>query len=195
MTTDPSAPGRRERKKEQTRQALAAAALRLFTERGFEQVTVAEIAAEADTAVTTLFKHFPGGKETLIFDDGTERIVSITAAVRDRSGETSVVDALRDFFLHRSPFEADPGERRPSVDLVLRTPVLVAYAHKLWLACADPLAEAIASSTGLAADDPSLRAFVRYVLDLPEVVGFDTEPAASLHAVFDRLAKGWPELA
>ncbi|MFC7111010.1 TetR/AcrR family transcriptional regulator [Nonomuraea rubra] len=76
--------GRRERKKAQTRQALSEAALRLFSEHGYDGVTVAQIADEADVSIATLFAHVPDGKEALIFDDGAERRVWLVSAVRDR---------------------------------------------------------------------------------------------------------------
>lgn len=61
-------PGRRERKKQQTRQAISDVATTLFMSRGFDAVTVAEIAAAADVAVQTVFNHFRT-KEDLFFDD------------------------------------------------------------------------------------------------------------------------------
>jgi AcrR family transcriptional regulator len=57
--------GLRERKKEQTRQRIAAVALRMFAERGFEAVTVNEIADAAEVAKATLFAYFPS-KESLV---------------------------------------------------------------------------------------------------------------------------------
>ena len=63
-------PGRRERKKQLTRQAISDVATSLFLERGFDDVTVAQIAAAADVAVQTVFNHFPT-KEDLFFDDRT----------------------------------------------------------------------------------------------------------------------------
>jgi AcrR family transcriptional regulator len=60
--------GRRERKKQQTRQAISDVATALFLERGFDAVTVAEVARAADVAVQTVFNHFPT-KEDLFFDD------------------------------------------------------------------------------------------------------------------------------
>ncbi len=51
--------GRRERKKAATRQKIADTALRLFLERGYDDVGIRDVAAEADVAVTTLFSHFP----------------------------------------------------------------------------------------------------------------------------------------
>jgi AcrR family transcriptional regulator len=61
-------PGRRERKKQLTRQAISDVATRMFLERGFDAVTITEIAAAADVAVQTVFNHFPT-KEELYFDD------------------------------------------------------------------------------------------------------------------------------
>ncbi|MFF0344387.1 TetR/AcrR family transcriptional regulator [Kribbella sp. NPDC004875] len=60
--------GRRERKKQQTRQAISDVATNLFLERGFDAVTVAEVARAADVAVQTVFNHFPA-KEDLFFDE------------------------------------------------------------------------------------------------------------------------------
>jgi AcrR family transcriptional regulator len=61
-------PGRRERKKQLTRQAISDVATALFLQRGFDAVTIAEIAAAADVAVQTVFNHFRS-KEDLFFDD------------------------------------------------------------------------------------------------------------------------------
>ena len=61
-----SQPGLRERKKQQTREAIAETARRLFSERGFERVNVAEIARAADVAEKTVFNYFPR-KEDLVY--------------------------------------------------------------------------------------------------------------------------------
>jgi AcrR family transcriptional regulator len=58
--------GLRERKKAQTRRLIADTAWRLFADRGFERVTVAEVAREAQVAVATVFNYFPT-KEDLFF--------------------------------------------------------------------------------------------------------------------------------
>ena len=101
VRADQPATGRRERKKAETRQALVAAARRLFLERGYDEVTVAQIADEADTAVTTLFNHFPDGKEALVFGDTAdenERALSLAAAVRGTGSVPAALEALRRFF-------------------------------------------------------------------------------------------------
>lgn len=191
MSSPPT--GRRARKNARTRQALADAALRLFLERGYDEVSVREVADAVDISVPTLFKHVPDGKEALIFDDGTERRESLLAAVRDRPAGTSVLAALRAFMAGRGPFVADPDpEFARKTALILRTPALAGYSRTLWIRCEAPLAEAIAAELGRPADDITARATARYVLEVPEFVGAEPEPRAALEAVFDLLEHGLP---
>lgn len=207
MTAEPTetpALGRRERKKLQTRRALAEAALKLFVERGYDAVTVAEIAEEADTAVTTLFKHFPEGKESLVFDGsaeleigGTEdRGAAIVAAIRDRGEGVRVLDALEAFIGARGPFAARERSARfgAVLKLIAETPALRAYARRQWVDTQDAVVAAMAAASGGEVDDPALRAVARLVLEAPNLVGADDDARASLHAIFDRLRAGWPEL-
>ncbi|MFD0637648.1 TetR/AcrR family transcriptional regulator [Catenulispora yoronensis] len=98
--------GLREEKKQRTRAALADAALALFTERGFEQVTVAEVAAAAGVSVNTAFNYFPT-KEDLFFDRQAEVAERLAGWVRDRTPGRSPSQAVRDGVM-RALAEGDP---------------------------------------------------------------------------------------
>ncbi|MGL5850971.1 MAG: TetR family transcriptional regulator, partial [Phycicoccus sp.] len=86
--------GRREHRKRQTRQAISRAAVALFAERGFDGVTMLEIAAAADVAPRTLFRYFPD-KEELLFTD--ERVVGtrLREALARRPADESPAAATR----------------------------------------------------------------------------------------------------
>jgi AcrR family transcriptional regulator len=85
--------GLREVKKQRTRQEIADTALRLFAERGFDHVTVAEVAEAAGVSEKTVFNYFPT-KEDLFFDEVDEREAVLIAAVRDRKPGESIPAAL-----------------------------------------------------------------------------------------------------
>src|SRR5215207_1218180 len=86
--------GLRERKKRAAREAIAAAARRLFAERGFDAVTVAEVAAAAQVSEKTVFNHFPT-KEDLAFAGREEGIARVVTAIAERPAGTSVLDVFR----------------------------------------------------------------------------------------------------
>jgi len=80
--------GLRERKKLMTRQAILDTAHALFGERGYDNVTVAEIADAVNIAAKTVFVYFPS-KEDLVFCGEEEMRERVVARIRDRApGET-----------------------------------------------------------------------------------------------------------
>ena len=102
--------GLRERKKQQTRQLLTDTARRLFAERGFENVSVSEIARVADVSEATVFNYFPT-KEDLVYS-GLERFENaLLAAVRERPAGETVIDAFGRFVLEPRGFFAAPDDR------------------------------------------------------------------------------------
>ena len=88
--------GLRERKKRATRQLISNVASGLFVERGFEEVTVAEIAEAAGVSKMTVFNYFPR-KEDLFLDRHADRLRELTDVVRSRPAGVSAVSALRGY--------------------------------------------------------------------------------------------------
>ncbi|MFK0044175.1 TetR/AcrR family transcriptional regulator [Streptomyces sp. NPDC090741] len=183
--------GRRERKKAQTRKALADAALRLFTERGFDNVGVRDVAEAADVAVTTLFKHFPS-KEALIFDEDEDKEAALVAAVHDRAPGRSVLHALRDHLAQtRMAAGQDTPEFTTFIALVDSTPALQEYMHRMWLRHEKALVTALTEATGAPEGDIRTAALARFVMESPSLVRGHADPQKALREVFDLLEHGW----
>src|SRR5690349_6126904 len=87
-------PSLRERKKQATRQRISDVATGLFVERGFDEVTVAEVARAADVSAMTVFNYFPR-KEDLFLDRIPQAVDMFTEAVRQRDPAQSPLAALR----------------------------------------------------------------------------------------------------
>src|SRR3954452_11717265 len=83
----------RARKKARTRLEISDVATRLFAERGFEEVTLSEIAAAAEVSIKTIFNHF-GSKEELYFDRADELREAVIAAIVERDQGTTVLEGL-----------------------------------------------------------------------------------------------------
>jgi AcrR family transcriptional regulator len=86
--------GLRERKKQATRRLISNVATGLFIQRGFEEVTVAEVAEAAGVSKMTVFNYFPR-KEDLFLDRHADRLRELTEVVRTRPAGESAVSALR----------------------------------------------------------------------------------------------------
>jgi AcrR family transcriptional regulator len=147
------ATGLRERKKRQTREAIAAAAMELFQARGFDTVTVADVARAADVSEKTVFNYFPA-KEDLVFHRGAERIAALIDAVRSRPPDTPLLEPFR-----ASTFAfLDQVERGP-IEEIVAVPRLVIESRALrerlfigWEQEAALLAKLIAEERGLPDD-------------------------------------------
>lgn len=82
MSADPASGSLRERKQRRTRDAIVRAAYELFAERGFDEVTVAEIADRAEVGRTTFFRYF-GDKQEVLFRDEAEAVAAVADHVRE----------------------------------------------------------------------------------------------------------------
>jgi AcrR family transcriptional regulator len=152
-TQTTSAPGLRERKKAQTREQIAEAARRLFLERGFDPVTVAEIAREADVAEKTVFNYFPA-KEDLFYGRLEAFEDELLAAIRERASGVSILAAFRDFVMRsRGALQLD-DDRRATAQLrainrvITESPALLAREREIFARYTDSLAALIAEETG-----------------------------------------------
>src|SRR5689334_7162740 len=100
--------GLREAKKLRTRQEIAGEAMRLFVTRGFDHVTVADVAEAAGVSEKTVFNYFPT-KEDLFFDEVPERQAELVAAVRDRKPGESILAGVRRMQLAHCGRMCSPG--------------------------------------------------------------------------------------
>jgi AcrR family transcriptional regulator len=156
-----ASPGLRERKKQQTRQLIADTARRLFAERGFEAVTVVEVARAADVSEATVFNYFPT-KEDLFYSRLEAFEEELLAAIRERKPGTSVVAAFRDFLLReRGVFDIkaaggdeEATERIRTVTRVItESPALLARERQVFAEYSRSLGALIAEETGAAPGD------------------------------------------
>ncbi len=99
-------PGLRERKKQRTHAAISDAAIALFLEHGFNQVSVAQVAEAAEVSKRTLFAYFPT-KEDLVLHRLADHETESARVVRARPPRTTPLAALREHFL-RGLRERDP---------------------------------------------------------------------------------------
>ncbi|MEV6979104.1 TetR family transcriptional regulator [Kitasatospora sp. NPDC093806] len=149
--------GLREEKKRQTRTLLADVATALFAERGFEQVTVVEVARAAGVSPNTVFNYFPT-KEDLFFDRQDEVVARLARVVRERPAGLGPVEAVRDDLLAGLDADEPTYGLRPEAAAFWRTiadsPALRARLLDLGERSERALAEALAEEAGAAADDP-----------------------------------------
>jgi AcrR family transcriptional regulator len=187
--------GRRERKKAATRKALADAALRLFSERGFDDVGVKEVAETAGVSMTTLFKYFPS-KEALVFDLAEESAAALVAAVGRRAPGQSVLDVLhmqqRSMLLAIADSEPDFSAH---LELIDSTPALRAYSRRLWLEQEDALTAAIGKELNRDPADVEVRALARFALEIRLLARDTPDPLAAVDTLFGLLTHGWGRLA
>ncbi|OAI40606.1 hypothetical protein AYO39_00145 [Actinobacteria bacterium SCGC AG-212-D09] len=92
----PAKVGLRERKKQQTRETIARAALQLFSERGYDETTLADIAEAADVSPRTIFAYFQS-KEDILFCEEPVFLERLTRMLDERPAGATTVDALREF--------------------------------------------------------------------------------------------------
>ena len=148
----------RERTKQLTRRALIEVAEAMFAERGFDNVTVAEIADAVNVAPKTVFVYF-STKEDLVFHGEDDTRDELLAAIRDRAPGQTPLDALRE--LLGSAMSSSTKGPVAALDRILRTVgdsvVLQSRMRLMWERFEVALAEELARELGAEAFEPAPR--------------------------------------
>jgi AcrR family transcriptional regulator len=154
--------GLRERKKQQTRQLLADTARRLFAKRGFEHVSVAEIARAADVSEATVFNYFPT-KEDLVYSGLEAFEAQLLRAVSERPVGEAVIDAFGRFILEPRGLMAARDVRAAReviavTRMIAASPALLAREEQIFARYTRALARLIADEVH--ASEGDLRPYV-----------------------------------
>lgn len=148
----------RSRKRLATRQDISNAATRLFWERGFDRVTVDEIAAATGVARMTVFNHFPR-KEDMFFDREDEGREVLREALRQRDPLVSPIETLR-LLAHRlveqqSPYINFSDESQNFIKTIEGSETLKARARAIRDEITQVVATAMSESVGRKPGDPA----------------------------------------
>lgn len=149
--------GLRERKKERTRQLIADTARRLFAERGFDAVPVAEIAQEAEVSEATVYNYFPS-KEDLFYHRLEAFEEELLASIRERPPGASVLEAFGRFVTTpRGLLAARDPEQLEHLAAITRviteSPALLAREQQVYAKYTDALARLLATETAASPGD------------------------------------------
>ena len=150
------APGLRERRKQETRQAISNIATHMFVDRGFDEVTIAEVADAAGVAKMTVTNYFPR-KEDLVLDraEAIERHLADVIAAR-APGESMLAAIRRDYAAAVAGADVTLGLSSPAfAAMILGSPVLVGRVREMLDRREQLLGDAIAIEAGT--DNPQQR--------------------------------------
>ncbi len=155
--------GLRERKRLQTRQALISAAMRLFAEKGYDQTTVAEIAAAADVSTKTFFNHF-ASKDEVLFPHLSGRIDAAVTIIDQRAPGENVADVLVRAVEHMLASavrdELAAGLASTRLPWVLSVPAVQAATLRRYFLAETQLAQALHRAYPQTLDEPAAAAAI-----------------------------------
>ncbi|WP_406331076.1 TetR/AcrR family transcriptional regulator [Streptomyces sp. NBC_00203] len=200
--------GLRERKKQRRYQAVSETAIGLFLEKGFDAVSVAEVAAAAEISKPTLFRYFPAKEDLVLYRIGDHEDEA-ARVVADRAEGESVIGALRAHFLdglrRRDPVTGlnDHPAVRAFYRLLYGTPSLVARLYSHLERSEAALAEALGGGLDARLAAGQIIAVRRILAEenwrrvaagegVDEVYG---DAVAAAERAFEQLGRGLPGLA
>lgn len=194
--------GLRERKKRETRLALSHAAIRLVVERGWDNVSVEDIAAEANVSDRT-FRNYFSSKAEAVTATHVERGRRTAEALRERPSDEPLWDALVAAVLAQFDAPERSADARDSYSLGLRRllaePAVQQEIFRIHAVAQDELAAAIAERTGTATTDlyPQIVASVVSAALGTALTRWVANPVGSvvplLHEIFEQIRAGLPE--
>lgn len=155
----PPPPGRREQRKAETRQAISDVATRLIIERGFEAVSMSEIADAAGVSRKTVFNYF-ASKEQLVFDRDEEARQLLREGMAARTSMTPLAafqGLVRELLDTGHPLLRINAGAASFWKTVAQSAVLVAHARQLQALLTDDLAQLMAESAGRPVGDADAR--------------------------------------
>jgi AcrR family transcriptional regulator len=132
---------------------IADAAMQLFTLRGFDHVSVADIAAAAGVAEKTVYNYFPA-KADMFFDEANDILAELLAAVRYRVAGESALAAVGTFMAGRAEWAAGRRPSQPTAQfrqLIADSTALQAHQRLMFARYETALASLLAEETGAAA--------------------------------------------
>ena len=147
--------GLRERKKQRTRELIADTALQLFLERGFDGVTVAEIAQAAEVDAKTIYNYFPS-KPDLVYQRLEAFETDLLNTVRERKPGESILTAFASFVLGSQGMLADEDASRrlrALNEMITQSETLLAHEQQVFARYTASLAALIGAETGAREDD------------------------------------------
>lgn len=131
--------------------------MRLYREKGFEGITIAAIAEEADVAPRTFFSYFET-KEDVFLGRGDERLERLVRAIQTRDRRQPILKAIRSVLLEdREPRGTGESTQAPRLSALLEHPAIANRLRERWNRWEDLLAEAIAKDVGARPADPEPR--------------------------------------
>jgi len=189
--------GLRERKKRATRTALADAALRLCVERGFDGVTVEQVAADAGVSLRTFFNYFSSKEEAVVAGDVATAAAFVQAFARRPAAEP-VLDALRLALVEITADHLD-RDRAAQLRALRRTPSLLPHQIAAYAAQERELAAAVARRVAVEPDTDvyplmfaaAVMGTIRVILELWLDADDEHDLGDLIDVMVARLAKGF----
>ncbi|OLT34008.1 TetR family transcriptional regulator [Actinomadura sp. CNU-125] len=149
------AEGLRERKKRETRRRIADAAVGLFVARGFDDVTIAEVAEAADVSVNTVYNYFEAKEDLVLPPHQGRRLADIVAAREPgEAAAAAVLRRLREEVRRRDPALGLTPGFGGFYAMMRAAPTLLARLDDIAVRMEADLAGLLAAETGAAPDDP-----------------------------------------